>query len=250
LGFVYGAKQGSNGASRALDASGAPVITSAIRLGDNEDGELGRGMYLQDAGYPEWVNWVVEMLDVAGNLKRAGRFAIARGKALVTRDPDTDLASDLAQLLGDGHGSHASMPLLGMGRDTPDGNMSLRTARDGRTYLALDWSDRGSEEHYTRVRDTARRVSEALGGEYIENPLSQYFNRQVTVHPLGGCPMGRHPKEGVVDEWGQVFGCPGLYVADGAVMPGPVGANPSLTIAALSNRFADRILAPRTGASR
>jgi cholesterol oxidase len=42
---------------------------------------------------------------------------------------------------------------------------------------------------------------------------------------------------------GEVFGYPGLYVADGSVMPGPVGANPALTIAALADRFADGILA-------
>jgi cholesterol oxidase len=47
----------------------------------------------------------------------------------------------------------------------------------------------------------------------------------------------------VVDTFGEVFGHPGLYVADGSVMPGPVGANPSLTIAAVADRTADRILA-------
>jgi cholesterol oxidase len=46
----------------------------------------------------------------------------------------------------------------------------------------------------------------------------------------------------VTDEWGEVFGVPGLYVADGSVMPGPVGANPSLTIAALAERFARRMV--------
>ncbi|HWN70344.1 MAG TPA: GMC family oxidoreductase, partial [Haliangium sp.] len=56
------------------------------------------------------------------------------------------------------------------------------------------------------------------------------------------CPMGQNPDEGVVDAWGRVFGYPGLYVADGSIMPGPVGANPALTIAALSDRFADGIL--------
>jgi cholesterol oxidase len=54
--------------------------------------------------------------------------------------------------------------------------------------------------------------------------------------------MGRHEKEGVVDPYGEVFGYPGLYVADGSVMPGPVGANPSLTIAAVADRFAERLL--------
>jgi len=40
----------------------------------------------------------------------------------------------------------------------------------------------------------------------------------------------------------NVFGVPGLHIADGSVMPGPVGANPSLTIAAVADRFADGIL--------
>jgi len=54
--------------------------------------------------------------------------------------------------------------------------------------------------------------------------------------------MGRTAQEGVVDPYGRVFGHPGLHIADGSVMPGPVGANPSLTIAALADRFADAML--------
>jgi cholesterol oxidase len=38
-----------------------------------------------------------------------------------------------------------------------------------------------------------------------------------------------------------VHGHPGLFVADGSVVPGPIGANPSLTIAALAERFATKI---------
>jgi cholesterol oxidase len=55
--------------------------------------------------------------------------------------------------------------------------------------------------------------------------------------------MGRHVAEGVCDENGEVFGFPGLHVLDGALLPGPVGANPSLTIAAVADRACDRILA-------
>ena len=54
--------------------------------------------------------------------------------------------------------------------------------------------------------------------------------------------MGRDERHGVVDSFGRVYGCPGLSVADGSVMPGPVGPNPSLTIAALADRSADRII--------
>ena len=47
--------------------------------------------------------------------------------------------------------------------------------------------------------------------------------------------------DGLVNSYGEVFGYPGLYVIDGSVMPGPVGPNPSLTIAA-SDRAADHII--------
>ena len=57
--------------------------------------------------------------------------------------------------------------------------------------------------------------------------------------------MGRSKDEGVVNDEGEVFGYDGLYVADGSVMPGPVGANPSLTIAALADRFAEKMLMKR-----
>jgi cholesterol oxidase len=59
--------------------------------------------------------------------------------------------------------------------------------------------------------------------------------------------MGRDREHGVVDDHGEVFGADGvhagLFVADGSVMPGPVGPNPSLTIAALADRFAARMIA-------
>ncbi|URN10619.1 GMC family oxidoreductase [Actinomadura madurae] len=54
--------------------------------------------------------------------------------------------------------------------------------------------------------------------------------------------MGAHRDEGVCDAFGEVFGFPGLYIADGAAMPGPVGPNPSLTIAAHADRLATRLL--------
>ena len=62
------------------------------------------------------------------------------------------------------------------------------------------------------------------------------------MHNLGGAPMGGDPRSGVVDDHGEAFGHRGLFIADGSVMPGPVGPNPSLTIAALADRFSNRIL--------
>ena len=89
-------------------------------------------------------------------------------------------------------------------------------------------------------------ITSTLGATFQDDPL-WYFNRLVTAHPLGGCPMGRDITEGVVNPYGEVFNYPNFYIADGSIMPGPVGANPSLTIAALADRFADRIFEKRAG---
>jgi cholesterol oxidase len=64
----------------------------------------------------------------------------------------------------------------------------------------------------------------------------------VCVHALGGCCLATDERGGVTsaapDNFGEVFGYKGLYVSDGSVLPGPVGANPSATIAALAERTA------------
>ncbi|MFD9502537.1 GMC oxidoreductase [Streptomyces sp. NPDC060035] len=60
-----------------------------------------------------------------------------------------------------------------------------------------------------------------------------------TWHPLGGAPMGT-----VCDLEGRVQGQRGLYVLDGAPIPGTAGAcNPSMTIAAVAERALDAITA-------
>ena len=59
-----------------------------------------------------------------------------------------------------------------------------------------------------------------------------------TFHPLGGAVIGK-----VCDDHGRVLGQRGLYVNDGALIPGSTAcANPSLTIAALAERNIDHIV--------
>lgn len=63
-----------------------------------------------------------------------------------------------------------------------------------------------------------------------------------TVHPLGGCAIGTEASNGVVNHAGEVFGHPGLFVADGSIYPRSPGVAPSLTIAALAERQAQQML--------
>jgi cholesterol oxidase len=108
-------------------------------------------------------------------------------------------------------------------------------------YLDVDWTTATSAAYFDRVRSTMRDIATELGASFRDNPL-WWRKRVITVHPLGGCPMGRHQGEGVVNADGEAFGYPGLFVCDGSVMPGAVGANPSLTIAAFADRMATRIV--------
>ncbi|WP_114423685.1 GMC oxidoreductase [Nocardioides houyundeii] len=95
--------------------------------------------------------------------------------------------------------------------------------------------------------------AEASGGRPLNLLGETLGGLSVTAHVLGGAVMGRTAAEGVVDADHEVFGHPGLYVADASVIPANLGVNPSLTITALAERFAARFPAPvdvSSGAAR
>jgi cholesterol oxidase len=233
---------------RTIDPGYGPVITSAVRVADEADGGEGRGFYIEDAGFPVFATWLIQAFEAPGDIWRARSVLLRLARERMRRDKyrHTGRSAAVAALFGSAELSAGLLPLLGMGRDVPDGRMYLR-----HNHLRVDWrkgrpgrfgAARGrSAPFFDRLRDTCKELADALGADFRDNPL-WFLSRVITVHPLGGCPMGRHPGEGVVDSYGQAFGYPGLYVVDGSAMPGPVGANPSLTIAALADRFADRMV--------
>ncbi|MGW5849903.1 GMC oxidoreductase [Streptomyces sp. NPDC055254] len=245
LGLVFKARESRRDGTgetvpRMLEPSFGPVITSAMVIPREHDGETGRGFYIEDAGYPEFMNWLVEH-NVLTMSNRVARFLLRRGWSQLTRSARSRVGRQLSDAMGKGLFTATSMPLLGMGRDVPNGRMFLR---DG--HLDLDWDLAASDRYFDQMNETMKRVSQSLGGRYASNPMS-WLNRLITVHPVGGAPMGRNRQEGVVDSFGRVYGYPGLSIADGSVMPGPVGPNPSLTIAALADRSANRIIEDHYG---
>ncbi|MBF0359965.1 MAG: GMC family oxidoreductase [Oligoflexia bacterium] len=75
------------------------------------------------------------------------------------------------------------------------------------------------------------------GGAY--NMFSEvFFSTPMTAHILGGAIMAHTAEEGVISLNHEVFGYPGLYVSDASVIAANLAVNPSLTITALSERFA------------
>lgn len=57
-----------------------------------------------------------------------------------------------------------------------------------------------------------------------------------SFHPLGTCRMGRDPRSSVVGPEHETHDVPGLFVVDGSSVPGPLGANPMMTIMAFAER--------------
>jgi len=237
LGLVLGAKSQKGGGTspRILDPSFGPVITAAMLMPDELDGGSGRGFFIEDAGYPQFVNWLIDD-NIVTEAQRGLRFMLRRGWSLVTRTAKSEVGRQVSEALSKGLFTATSMPLLGMGREVPNGRLILR-----RGHLDLDWDPAASRAYFARLNDTMAHVARELHASYTPDPL-WWLNLLITVHPVGGAPMGRHPGEGVVNEFGQVFGYDGLSIADGSVMPGPVGSNPSFTIAAMADRFADWII--------
>jgi cholesterol oxidase len=253
LTFAYRATEGDEKGrrQRRIDPSVGPVITSAARVPDTLDGGDGRGLYVEDAGFPAIATWLLQLAEGPADLwqwrREALRFARER---LRPGYRHTGRSAAFAGLMGSAQISSSLLPLLSMGRDVADGRMYLRD-----NHLQVDWRKGGatragrrgrSGAYFHRARSISRQIADELGASLRDNPI-WFMRRVITVHPLGGCAMATDSRHGVVDEWGRVFGYPGLYVADGSVMPGPVGANPSLTIAALADRFADGIIEERTG---
>jgi cholesterol oxidase len=222
------------GKPRIFDPTKGPTVTTAIWLPDRLDGGDGPGGCIQDIGYPNFFSWAIEGLDVPAVVRRVTTFAGRRIWAHFSGNP-TNYGSRLAALFGTGRNTSATLPLAGMGRDAGDGVMSLNS----KGYLQIKWSPRTSKETYRHLRARMGEIAGELDGRFLEIP-PRFLGRAFTVHPLGGCPMGRDEQEGVVDPFGAVFGCPGLFVVDGSILPGAAGINPSLTIAALANRAADR----------
>ncbi len=141
----------------------------------------------------------------------------------------------------------------------PLSRVTLSNERDafGMRRLQLDWrfvdQDKRSVERLVWAVDYELR---RLGLGHAE-PADWLFDRAqawrtdplVSSHPIGGyhhmgtTRMSDDPRHGVTDADGRVHGLANLYVAGSSLFPTSGWANPTLTIAALALRTADRLSA-------
>jgi cholesterol oxidase len=108
-----------------------------------------------------------------------------------------------------------------------------------RDAVNLVWEAGQNDPAVESAHSIFDRMNDATGSTYNETLFGgPTFSDSHTYHPLGGCPLGR-----ATDDYGRIPDHPGLYVLDGSLIPIGIGANPSLTIAALSERCIERIIA-------
>jgi cholesterol oxidase len=104
--------------------------------------------------------------------------------------------------------------------------------------VGLRWPRQAQDRIADACRAVQHRIAERSGSLLEYDALGYDTNALFTAHPLGGAVVGR-----ATDSYGRVIGHPGLYVMDGAAIPGSTGTvNPSLTIAALAERNIENII--------
>ncbi|MCC3767779.1 GMC oxidoreductase [Streptomyces sp. UNOC14_S4] len=105
----------------------------------------------------------------------------------------------------------------------------------------LRWTREQNTPAVAAARSLFDRINKATGTGYrydLFGPLkAKAFADDFCYHPLGGCVLGK-----ATDLYGRVLGHPGLYVTDGALIPGSVGVNPFVTITALAERNVERVI--------
>jgi cholesterol oxidase len=119
------------------------------------------------------------------------------------------------------------VPLIGMGADTGKASASFEKGR-----LVVDY-DPNQEPIFDKIREAFRVLETETGLK------TWAIKKPITVHAWGGACLGPTPDRGVVDHNGEVFGNPGLFVADASALPAAVGTPPSLALAAWAHHVAD-----------
>jgi choline dehydrogenase-like flavoprotein len=134
--------------------------------------------------------------------------------------------------------------LFALGLTPPSARLELD---DGRPRLSLELTP-GLRAYHTRTKELLQSIlirngCRPLDLEFVDGkgmPREDIFFS--TAHQVGSCPMADSKSLGVVDVTGEAFDLPGLYVTDGAAIPGSIAVSTSLTILANAERIAEGIL--------
>ena len=216
-----------------------PAIAGLIDLRD-QDGDKAGALIIEDGSIPGALAAVLPIaMDAASHEKLDEQTAsVARRLRELAEIP-----------LGSYRGPvDRTLTYLVMSTDDCGGRIVLENDR-----IQVVWPEVAGQPVFARNNRTLATATKALYGTEIADPLWACTSDQslITVHPLGGCVMADDPAQGVVDDQGRVFDPvgggvhDGLYVCDGSVIPVALDVNPLLTISAIAERTAAKMIEER-----
>lgn len=159
-----------------------------------------------------------------GNIQLLGRVSGAILKSDLRHIPEPLL---------NGLSRHA-IDFLAMSEDLPD--PSSRVRLDGKK-IVLDWHRTNMTAH----RGLVARLKGVLKAAGFPLVLTHLFDRKTPSHQCGTVRLGDDPAKAPLDPHGRAFDHPNLYVVDASTLVTSAAVNPSLTVAAIALRAADRI---------
>ncbi len=225
---------------KPINPNYGPVITQKTDFNLFKNFTREHAFILEDASYPNFAAWYINALPARSHLQAFFKTAKLWLMNIISGNTTGEIGYVLNSLL-QGDPSFYSSVLLCMGLDNSNGTMLL----SNKGYLNIKWPYQENMSLYNKILEIGERFKTwSKAKAFIPLP-NWYAKNNITVHALGGCRIADDPSKGVtsakLDTFGQVFGYQGLYVADGALLPTAVGANPVATISALSERVAEGI---------
>ncbi|WP_084517005.1 GMC oxidoreductase [Microtetraspora niveoalba] len=106
--------------------------------------------------------------------------------------------------------------------------------------VELNWQTAWKQPSIDMAKTIFDKINSKEGTIYRTDLFGIYkiWGDHLTYHPLGGAVLGK-----ATDNYGRLAGYPGLYVIDGALIPGNTSVNPFVTITALAERNIEKIIA-------
>ncbi|MFI0445894.1 GMC oxidoreductase [Actinomadura sp. 6N118] len=110
----------------------------------------------------------------------------------------------------------------------------------GAGKVDLNWQAAWKQPAIDMAKTIFDKINSKEGTIYRTDLFGTYkiWGDHLTYHPLGGAVLNK-----ATDNHGRLHGHPGLYVIDGALIPGNTSVNPFVTITALAERNIEKIIA-------
>ncbi|WP_431931644.1 GMC oxidoreductase [Nonomuraea jabiensis] len=104
----------------------------------------------------------------------------------------------------------------------------------------LNWQTAWKQPAIDMAKTIFDKINAKEGTIYRTDLFGVYkiWGDHLTYHPLGGAVLNK-----ATDNYGRLTAYPGLYVIDGALIPGNTSVNPFVTITALAERNIEKIIA-------